>query len=158
MFLSDKSYLWPSLWQSSWTPMTSGSDWVTPNAKNALSSGPFHVTFEMSILNSLMVAICRYTNKLTYWSILIFLTFTLWSLNDLILKLNRPNVGLAGFMTYPKNYYCCLPQFYSSLCYESYGRNCPRIRKWQHWRQMHKIEMMKRILTRSLCFNRKTHL
>ena len=126
--------------------------------KNVPSSGPFHVTLEMSILNSLMVAICRYTNKLTYWSTVIFLTFTLWLLIDRILKLNRPNVGLAGFMTCPKNYYYYLPQFYFSPSYESYGRNCPRIRKWQHWRQMRKTEMMKRILTRSLCFNRKTHL
>ena len=74
---------------------------------------------------------------------------TLWSLNDLILKLNRPNVGLAGFMTYPKNYYYYLPQFYSFPSYESYGQNCQRIRKWPHWRRMRKIEMMKRILTRS---------
>ena len=120
-----------------------------PRWKNFPSSRPFHVTFEMSILHSLMVATCRYTNKLTYWSTVIFLKLTFWSLNDLILKLNRPNVGLAGFMTYPKNYYYYLPQFYSFPSYESYGQNCQRIRKWPHWRRMRKIEMMKRILTRS---------
>ena len=120
-----------------------------PRWKNFSSSRPFHVTFEMSILHSLMVATCRYTNKLTYWSTVIFLKLTFWSLNDLIFKLNRPNVGLAGFMTYPKNYYYYLPQFYSFPSYESYGQNCQRIRKWPHWRRMRKIEMMKRILTRS---------
>ena len=51
---------------------------------------------------------------------------------------------------YPKNYYCYLPQFYSFPSYESYGQNCPRIKKWPHSQQMRKIEMMKRILTRSL--------
>ena len=130
-----------------------------PRWKNFPSSRPFHVTFEMSILHSLMVATCRYTNKLTYWSTVIFLKLTFWSLNDLILKLNRPNVGLAGFMTYPKNYYYYLPQFYSFPSYESYGQNCQRIRKWPHWRRMRKIEMMKRILTRSFKrFWTRTHI
>ena len=131
----------------SWTPRTSGSDCLDEKTFPVPARFMWHLKCLYCIVSwSRLVGIqinWLIDQLLSLWKL------TLWSLNDLILKLNRPNVGLAGFMTYPKNYYYYLPQFYSFPSYESYGQNCQRIRKWPHWRRMRKIEMMKRILTRS---------